>query len=157
MRIRSWNDLRQMLVTIDAAPPAVALGFAIGAFWSITPFFGLHTLGALAMCFMLRANKIAAVVGVWVINPLNAPIAFGLSYWVGATLLGVDLSIGQHLDFSKSALAALVKQAPDLFWALAVGGMVVGLPLALACYGFAHAAVSRYRRITQKDEGPPKG
>ena len=117
------------LARIKSSPDAIARGMALGVFIGFTPFFGFHILIAVFFAFILRQNKIAAFVGVWVTNPLTAPFIYALEYEVGRMLLG------------KPAIGAAVFNR-ELTWDIAVqlglplglGSVVLGLPAALISY-----------------------
>ena len=59
------------LLTINDTPHAIALGSAIGLFLAMTPTVGVQVILAVAICTVVRANRIAAVVLVFVSNPLT--------------------------------------------------------------------------------------
>lgn len=117
------------LARIKSTPDSVARGLALGVFVGFTPFFGFHILIALFLAFILRQNKIAAFVGVWVTNPLSAPFIYALQYEVGRMLLG------------KPTLGVAVISG-DLTWSTAqqlglpllLGSVVLGVPAALISY-----------------------
>jgi len=39
----------------------------------------------------------------------------------------------------------MMLKAPEIFWALIIGGIVLGLPLALAGYYFSYSVVQKYQ------------
>ncbi|PLX84790.1 MAG: DUF2062 domain-containing protein [Desulfuromonas sp.] len=90
---RRWSFPRQFklnlirLVRLQASPNDIAKGMALGLFIGMTPTFGFQMLIALALAVLLRENKIAAMVGVWITNPLTAPFIYGLEYEIGRVLL----------------------------------------------------------------------
>ncbi len=120
---RRWGFFRQFklnmirLARIQSEPDAIARGMALGLFIGFTPTFGVQIILALLFAFLLRQNKIATFIGVWVTNPLTAPFIYGLEYEIGRVLLGYP-SIGSP-DFSA-----------DLSWKM---GVQVGEPLLLGC------------------------
>ncbi len=133
---RRWGFFRQFklnlirLIRLRAEPDAVARGMALGLFIGMTPTFGVQMFIALFFAFILRQNKIAAVIGVWNTNPLTAPFIYGLEYEVGRLLLGLPHP-AVDIQFSFEALKVLGWQvaAP-----LCVGGVVLGIPVALIGY-----------------------
>ena len=54
------------ILHIDDSPHKISLGLAIGLFIAWTPLLGLHILLVIALTMLLRANKFAALVSVWV-------------------------------------------------------------------------------------------
>jgi uncharacterized protein (DUF2062 family) len=55
---QQWNRL----LSLEARPESVALGFAVGLFLGVTPLFGLKTL----LASLFRSSKTAAFLGVTV-------------------------------------------------------------------------------------------
>ncbi len=118
------------LIRLQAEPDAVARGMALGLFIGMTPTFGIQMLLALLFAFLLRQNKIAALIGVWNTNPLTAPIIYGMEYEVGRVLLGLP-----HPD---AAISFTYGTLQELGWLVAtplcLGSLVVGIPVALIGY-----------------------
>ena len=94
---RRWAYLRQLklnlirLMRLKDSPDRIARGMALGLFIGMTPTFGVQMGLALVLALLLRENKLAAVLGVWVTNPLTAPFIYGLEYEVGRRLLHLPL------------------------------------------------------------------
>lgn len=137
-------------VKLRGCPKEIARGFGVGVFVGFTPTLGAQMLIALPLAALLKSNKLAAVAGVWVTNPVTAPVIYGLTYFIGSHFTGVSGRLATGFT-QEMTLMEIVAQAPHVFWTLTVGGIVVGLPLALASYCLALAAVNRYRdRIQPK-------
>jgi len=117
------------LARIKSSPDAVARGMSLGVFIGFTPFFGFHILIALFFAFILRQNKIATFVGVWVTNPVTAPFIYALEYEIGRMLLGKP-PIGT-LVFTRELTWDIAVQ---LGLPLGLGSVVLGLPVALISY-----------------------
>ena len=63
-----------------------------GFFLAASPFIGLKIFIAIAITFIFKWNKVAAIIGVFHINPLTGPIFYGFSFLVGNSVLGSDVS-----------------------------------------------------------------
>lgn len=118
------------LVRLRVEPDEIARGMALGLFVGMTPTFGVQMFLALLLAFVLRQNKIAALIGVWNTNPLTAPFIYGMEYEVGRVLLGLPHP-DATLEFSLDAMR-------ELGWLLAsplcLGSLVLGVPVALVGY-----------------------
>ncbi len=71
---------------------SIAAGVAIGFFWGFTPLLGLKTLFSLLSAWLLRVNKIAAVVAVS-LHDLFIPVYYPYlvaSYHLGNWIIGND-------------------------------------------------------------------
>lgn len=136
------QQFRKML-SLDAHPGHIAVGFAVGVFISFTPFFGLHTPMAIAIAFLFRLNKITCITGAWVNTPLTVVPALAASYKLGELILG-----NEPLQFRVTSLEwdSLKEYAS----ALLLGSSVIGFFAALAGYAACYWLVIAFRR---KDAG----
>jgi len=122
------------------------MGFALGLFVGMTPFMGFQTIIVLPLAALFKANKISAAAAVWISNPLTAPVLYGITYFTGAKLFGLS-RIGPpppHLE--NISLLHLFQKAPHVLNMMIVGGVALGIPLAVAGYFFALKAVKKYRQ-----------
>lgn len=123
-----WSLIRQFklnlirLVRLQATPDEIAKGIALGVFIGMTPTFGIQMFIALLLAFLLRENKIAALVGVWITNPVTAPVIYTLEYEIGRLLLGLERS-GIPRELSSEALIGL---GWDVLWPICVGSVIFG-------------------------------
>lgn len=134
-------------VKIRGNPREIALGFALGLFIGMTPTMGFQMGISVFLAAFFKWNKFAAAAGVWITNPVTAPFIYGLAYHVGAWFLGIEKA-GFHLQGMN--LEALIKQTPELLWIVTVGGIILGVPIAVIGYYVSLSAVLRYREKIQK-------
>ena len=138
-------------VKIRGRPREIALGFALGVFIGMTPTMGIQMPIAIFFAALFKWSKISAAFGVWITNPFTSPFIYGITYIVGAKLLGLKASIALPQDFTWSIVREMLKNAPVIFGALTVGGILVGLPLAVLSYYLSFAAVNKYQqRVKEK-------
>ena len=117
---RSIGILRQAklmlvrFVRLRGEPDEIAKGIALGIFIGMTPTFGLQMVIAIFLAYLLKENRLAALVGVWVTNPVTAPVIYAIEYEVGRILLKMpraalpgELSFGAFADLSYEVLAPL--------------------------------------------------
>ncbi|HHP7233475.1 MAG TPA: DUF2062 domain-containing protein [Desulfobacterales bacterium] len=150
---RFLNPLRrayERFLKIRGHPREIALGFALGLFVGMTPFMGAHTLIAVPLAALFKWNKISAAVAVWVTNAFTAPIIYGITYMLGASLVGATQPFGFSEIKSWGELFDLILDTPEIFWAMSVGGIILGIPLAVMGYYFAYTVVSRYQEKRKK-------
>jgi uncharacterized protein (DUF2062 family) len=122
------------------------LPFAIGIFIGMTPTMGIQMLIAVFFAAILKWSKISAAFGVLITNPFTSPFIYGLTYIVGGKLLGMKAAMTLPDELTWSIVKEMLKNAPAIFGALTVGGILIGLPLAVLCYYLSFAAVNRYRQ-----------
>lgn len=130
---------------IRGNPKEIALGLALGLFVSMSPFMGLHTAIAVCIAAVLKWNKISAAIGVWLSNPFTAPIIYGITWFVGSNITGMKLADNLPETFSIKASLALILKTPTILWTLTIGGIVVGIPLAILAYHVTFGLVKRYQ------------
>ncbi|SEA15760.1 hypothetical protein SAMN05660420_01416 [Desulfuromusa kysingii] len=132
---RRWGFFRQFklnviqLARLRSEPDAIARGMALGLFIGFTPTFGVQIFLAILFAFLLRQNKIAAFIGVWITNPFTAPIIYGLEYEIGRMLLGMPPLGMNHFAGELSWSMGMSVGTP-----LLLGSLVLGVPVAIIGY-----------------------
>ena len=129
---QGWDRLKR----IQDDPRKTARGFALGVFIGMTPFVGLQVLIALFLASILKWNRTAASLGVFNTNVLTGPFLFGLSYFVGAWALQLELDFDAQSLRSFSGIAALFTGSVRVLYALLLGGLITGLPSSCRLLAF---------------------
>jgi uncharacterized protein (DUF2062 family) len=128
--IRQVKLMVVRFVRLRGLPEEIAKGVALGIFIGMTPTFGLQMAIALFFAYLLRENRLAALLGVWVTNPVTAPFIYAIEYEMGRILLGLPRA---HLPMELT-----VKAYTDLGWnvltPLWLGGTIAGLILGSLSY-----------------------
>ena len=96
----------------------------------MTPTIPFHTAIAIALAFIFRASKPAAVLGVWFGNPLTVPIFYYGSYKVGALLFHLEVSS----DFKEMPISQMVELGAEVTAAVICGGIIIGAPFGIAAF-----------------------
>ncbi|MEN6386662.1 MAG: DUF2062 domain-containing protein [Phycisphaerales bacterium] len=92
---RLFRYFEYKILHIDDSPHKIALGLAIGLFMAWSPLMGLHIILAVALSFLLRANKFSAFVSVWVSNVFTFFIIYYPSYLLGRFILSFFAPAGR--------------------------------------------------------------
>jgi uncharacterized protein (DUF2062 family) len=168
----SWQGAYERFLKIRGTPREIGLGFALGVFLAFSPTMGAQMAIAVFVAALLKWNKLSAAVGVWVSNPLTAPLLYTLTYLTGAWILQIGNKPPSATALeSPSAFITLLQKTPDILYALLLGGVILGLPAAMAGYLFAYTAVKKYqddikaklaarkarRAQKKKKKGKPRG
>lgn len=142
-------------------PHAIAGGVAIGVILGFTPFFGLKTVLAVGVAWLLRCSRIGAVVAVTlhdVTLPL-APLLLSWEYKIGRWLLaafGVETPPPSKVSLLhwRELLnwKALREGAQETLWPLFIGSLVVAIPIAVLFYWATLSALEARRR---RNASPP--
>src|SRR4030066_1909704 len=80
---RTFRYISLRLVRVGGDSVHVALGFALGVFLGVFPTFGLGIPLALFLASMFRWNRVSALLGSLVMNPLTTPFFWTLSGTLG--------------------------------------------------------------------------
>jgi uncharacterized protein (DUF2062 family) len=143
----AWKKRFKDVLTLDNHPGHIAAGFAVGVFISFTPFFGFHTMLAIAAAFIFRLNKLTCITGSWVNTPLTVVPALGLSYKLGRILRGLP---PMELHVKSLEWHCLKRYAASLL----IGTSLFGFVAALLAYFLCYYLVVRFR---QKDDALAEG
>ncbi|MDD5254526.1 MAG: DUF2062 domain-containing protein [Candidatus Omnitrophica bacterium] len=149
-----FKFIYRKLFRINDSPQKIALGFGIGAFSGITP--GIGPLTALALAFILRANRAAAVIGTILTNTWLSFVTFILSIKIGSAILGVSW------QEAYNSWAALLKDfrlerlfdasVINLILPVVIGYLTIGAAFGMLTYAVTLSALSlRKRRKTHED------
>jgi uncharacterized protein (DUF2062 family) len=143
---QTFGRLYERFVRIRGKPREIALGFALGVFIGLTPTMGIQMPIAVFLAAIFKWSKISAACGVWITNPFTAPFIYAATYFVGAKLLGIETAMSLPEELNWDLVRDMLSNAPLIFGALTVGGILLGLPLAILGYYLAFAAVNQYQR-----------
>lgn len=164
IRSRSWLGWRRWaraIITIRATPRQVALGVALGSFIAFTPLIGLQMILAGLFATLVGASKKAAMLAVWISNPLTMGPIFALTYqlgvWLGspgfgsASIKGSILAPASGEVITSSSgmnLVSGMQTGSGLILPMLLGGAVLGLVAAVASYVITHQGVKAYQTTT---------
>jgi|ERR1039457_4413709 uncharacterized protein (DUF2062 family) len=127
------------ILSLDAHPGHISVGFAMGVFISFTPFFGLHMPLAIALAFIFRLNKLTCITGSWANTPLTAVPVLVASYDLGRFLQGKP---AKQLTFSNLDWSNLQPYAKSIL----LGSSIIGFIAAVAAYFICYWLVTFFRR-----------
>ncbi len=140
-----FNRLYSRFLRIRGTPKDISLGLALGIFIGFSPTFGIQIVIAVFFASVLKWSKLAAVLGVQITNPLTAPFIYTLTYSLGAWIIGSEKTLKLSSLKSLGALIDMIYNAPLIFSALTLGGVMVGLPLSITVYLTVFWFTNRYQ------------
>ena len=126
------------------------MGLALGIFVGMTPFIGFHTAIAVMLASLFKWNKITAGVGVFVTNPLTAPIIYPLTYQLGAIITGFSEPIQWFKLFEQGGFVGMMKNSPLILVDMVVGGAIIGVPLSVVAYYVTFQVVLSARKSMER-------
>jgi len=152
------------------SPERICIGIAAGLYVSFLPLYGLHFLSAALVAWIFRGNILAALLGTFYGNPLTFPLMAAGGMELGSWLLGTEVRVSvtrivgvvgraggelMHNLFSVFTGEAvhwgrLIGFYSNVYLPYMVGGLLLGLPFAVAAY-FVHLPLVRaYQRSRAK-------
>jgi uncharacterized protein (DUF2062 family) len=149
---RRFGFIRQLklnllkFMRLRGAPDEIAKGMALGIFIGMTPTMGFQMPIAIFFAFLLKENKLAAALGVWITNPVTAPLIYGLQYESGRLLLGLP-----RFGLPELTFEAMKAMGGEVLLPLCVGGLIFGVVGAALSYALTLRVLPlfRARRITR--------
>ena len=143
--VKLWQTTYERFLRIRGEPREIALGFALGIFVGMSPFFGLQMATALFLAALFKWNKISAMIGCWISNPVTMPIIYPVTYLVGAKIVGIEKAYKVPDQMDWTMMLRLLEKSPEIISLMTLGGIILGIPIAVTGYVFAFSAVKRYQ------------
>jgi uncharacterized protein (DUF2062 family) len=145
---KQWMaDHHMTLMAIADTPHSIALGSAIGIFFGFTPLLSLKTLLSIAVAWVCRCNKIAAVIAVTLHDVLffAMPAIYFVEYKLGCWVLRRPPPT--HDPFERLRLGHFFHWhvLSHLIWPALIGSMFLAIPCAIAAYVILRLLVRRAR------------
>jgi uncharacterized protein (DUF2062 family) len=133
---RRWGFIRQAkllllrFLRLRGQPDEIAKGFALGIFIGMTPTLGFQMILAVLFAMLLRENKLAAAIGVWISNPITAAFIYAAEYETGRFILDMP-----HLHFpGEMTLETIQHFGYELMIPMCLGSLIYGILLAAVSY-----------------------
>lgn len=130
------------LIRQHNSPQEIALGAGIGAFISVLPVYGLHTVLVILAAIIVRpANKIAIFLGTNLSLPPTLPFITWAGYEIGRLILHKDLpplnwGFFKNLTFQKIA---------GFYQPLFLGSVILGVICAIVVYGLVFFVMQKLK------------
>ena len=159
---RSWRRSTQYIFNrisrLRGTPHTIAIGCAVGAFVSCTPYLGFHFIIAGLLAWILGGSIIASALGTFFGNPITFPLIWLSTFKSGCWLLGIKENFeatSLKLGFKKlwegigSFSLDIFIGAMETLWPflkpMTVGAVPLGLIVGIGCYYFARKMVEAYQ------------
>jgi uncharacterized protein (DUF2062 family) len=128
--IRQCKLMLVRFVRLRGLPEEIARGMALGIFIGMTPTMGLQMPIALVFAYIFRENRLAAILGVWITNPVTAPFIYGFEYEFGRNILGMEyVKFPGELSWESVGQVGYEVLAP--LW---LGGIICGIVCGAIAY-----------------------
>ena len=148
------------LTKIDGSPHKISLGLALGVFLGILP--GAGPVASLAMAYVFRVNRAAALLGSVLTNTWLSVVIFVVAVKTGSIIFHSDWHQTQDIwlelthDFQWKDLWVWDSSILKLLWPVAVGYIVVGMGIGFMTYLMALLILKqrekRLRKIWERNK-----
>jgi hypothetical protein len=102
----------KILFLSDDSPRQIALGMAIGVFLACSPFIGIHTVAAVALAFVLRASRLAALIGTLINNPFTMAFFYFFEFELGSDWSPPRLPISSSSGWPSTSSGGVRQRRP---------------------------------------------
>ncbi len=148
--IKQYVRLMRQAGTPERSARGVAVGLFVGFFVPI----GLQLIAAVPLAYLVRGNKMLAVLFTFISNPYTVTFFYPFQCWVGSVLLGNPLSYEElhgtfNRLFSSSSVGAVFLVGKEMGHELLVpflfAGLLFGISAAAIGYFSTNWLISRFR------------
>ena len=139
---RIFRYIYLRLIRVGGDPVHIALGFSLGVFLGVFPTFGIGIPLSLLLASVFRWNRVSAVLGSLVMNPITTPLFWTLSGMLGAAIFRIDASKVMTSVRNGERLHSLTVGAGIYL----VGNTIIALVSAVIAYFLALRVVTVYRK-----------
>ncbi|MGA7104402.1 MAG: DUF2062 domain-containing protein [Candidatus Deferrimicrobiaceae bacterium] len=139
---RIFRYIYLRLIRVGGDPVHIALGFSLGVFLGVFPTFGIGIPLSLLLASVFRWNRVSAMLGSLVMNPITTPLFWTLSGTLGAAIFRVNASKVITSVQNGERLRSLTAGAGIYL----VGNTIIALISAVIAYFLALRVVTAYRK-----------
>lgn len=163
-----YRKIVRRLLQINDTPESIALGTAMGTFIAMTPTVGIQMVLMIIVGTIIRANRVAGCVMVYISNPFTLVPIYWFDYWIGSVTLGQSLVSYERFSQELNAYLADIEmqkaahgfflglwhattaffevQWESIVWPSVVGGSILGLVCAIPVYPITLRGLRAYQR-----------
>ena len=145
------RPLLRWIIKLRSSPRAIAGGLGLGTFIAFTPTIGVQLILAIVVATLFNFNRPAAMIPVWITNPITVAPIYTFNYWLGSRIwdgpplsevTGLFIEIGKTMarlefwDINKQVLVVL-QMGKDVLIPLILGSLVIGATAGAIVYVFS--------------------
>lgn len=137
------KDFKEKFLNMKGDARSIARGVALGSFIGMTPFPGFRMIIAIAVAKMLRLHVPAAALSVYSNNAITGLFISAFHYFVGIKVLRLENLPEFPMTGMQDAANFIFHSGLNVFAAISVGGVIVGIPFAALMYFISYAFFRR--------------
>lgn len=132
--LRGLRHAYKKMLRVKSSPHDVALGLALGVFVGLLPIIPFQSVTVLVLAMALRCSKPTALLGTLISNPLNIPFLYFIMFRLGRFFLP---DMRGRYNPEHWTMSELLQTGWHVFGAMFLGGVLIGIPSAIATYFLA--------------------
>ena len=146
-----WRPVLRWIIRLRSTPRAIAGGLGLGTFIAFTPTMGVQLILAVILATFFSLNRPAAIIPVWITNPVTVAPIYTFNYWLGCRIWDgpplsevseLFLSIGRtmaHLEFwdMDKQVLAILQIGKEILIPLLLGSLIIGAVSGAVVYIFS--------------------
>lgn len=141
----AFRDKLKGILQVKDTPHKIAMSFAFGVFWGMSPLLGIHTIGAFFTAWLLGLNRFVAVAGVYITNPWTMVPIYSFSLWLGAVIIGMKPFLPE-VDWGNITLMYLLNKLTPFILPFIIGTFIVGVISGIVSYFIIYSAIVKYKK-----------
>ncbi len=136
------------VIKLRSSPRAIAGGLGLGTFIAFTPTVGVQLILAFVIATFFNFNRPAAMIPVWITNPVTVAPIYTFNYWLGmkmwdgpplSEVSGLFIDIGRtmaRLEFwnIKEQFLAVLQMGREILLPLLLGSITIGVISGVLVY-----------------------
>jgi len=160
------RPLLRWILKLRGSKRAIAGGLGLGTFIAFTPTMGIQVIIALFLATLINVNRPAAILPVWITNPVTMAPLYTFNYWLGCffwegppvrkvskILLDITKQMAS-LDFLElpTHFSTFMHLGKEIIIPLVIGSMLMGTVCGLIAYGLSFQLLTYFneRRAKRK-------
>jgi len=159
------RPILRWVVKLRSSPRAIAGGLGLGTFIAFTPTVGVQLILAFMIATFFNMNRPAAMIPVWITNPVTVAPIYTFNYWLGSKVWdgpplsevsGLFIDIGRtmaRLEFwdIKEQFLAILQMGKEILFPLLLGSIAIGVVTGFIVYALSLKLLSVFfSRRSQK-------
>ena len=160
--LKWWSSPRALLrgiLMLEDTPHSIALGTSIGMAIGLTPTVGIQMILVMCTAWLTRKlfhfNRVAALITVYISNPITVVPIYYFLYWIGHLLVGGDVQREQftqllEYDGFQGWWDAITGLFVDIGAPLILGTCIVAPIGGLLTYPLMRRMLNSFHRMRSK-------
>ena len=141
LKKKNFKQLLKTVLTGNATSHKLAMGLAVGVFFSILPTFGVGMIISLLLAWYKKWNVISTYFGTLITNPFNATFIYFFDYKLGNWIIN-----GNQTGFLTVSWQSLKDIALELY----LGGFILACFCSIVLYFLLYGIAEKYKQNRAK-------